>query len=308
MWERRRVPLAFRFSTRTLGSVKFPLLVRTASLSERPLEADELPPRPESFGSGICGCVNWSQPISATLPRLRRRERLLVYVAHQYRRYFIDLTGKYDEYLAKFSAKSRSTLRRKMRKFEELSGGRIEWRIFRKPGELEEFFRLATPLSQSTYQERLFGHGLGADVADLESALKLAEEDQVRAYLLFLKGQPIAYLFCPVRNGALIYDKQGYDPQHSSCSPGTVLQLLALESLFKERAHSLLDFTEGEGEHKQFFSTRSQLCADIFVLRARPRLVITVMAHAAMEMMTGPLRDVLRRLGFLARVRRLLRA
>ena len=308
LWERRRVALAFRLSSRTLGAVRLPLLVRTASPSERALAADELPPQPETLEAGTCGWVSWSQPIGAKLPRLRGRGRLLIYVAQQYQRYFVDLTGGYDNYLAKFSAKSRSTLRRKIRKFEELSGGRIEWRIFRKPSEIEEFFRLATPLSENTYQERLFGSGLGADAADLGYTLKLAEQDLVRAYLLFLRGQPIAYLFCPVRNGALIYDKQGYDPQHASCSPGTVLQLLALESLFKEETHQLLDFTEGEGEHKQFFSTRSQLCADIFVLRRRPGLIIAVVAHAAMESITVPLRDALRRVGLLAKVRRLLRA
>lgn len=307
-WERRRVALAFRIGTRTLGAIKLPLLVRTANIFERPLTADELVPRPESFDAGTCGCVNWSQPICTKFQRLRRRGRLLVYVAHQYQRYFVDLSGGYDDYLAKFSAKSRATLRRKLRKFEELSGGRIQWRIFRTPHEVEEFFRLAAPLAQSTYQERLFGGGLRADTTYLASILQLAEQDQVRAYLLFLKEQPIAYLLCPISDGALIYDKQGYDPRYASRSPGTVLQVLALESLFKERTHRLLDFTEGEGEHKQFFSTHSQLCADIFVLRARPWVVVTVAAHAAMESLTAPLRDALRRLGLLAKVRRLLRA
>ncbi len=307
-WERRRVALVFRLSSRKLGAVEFPLLCRTASLSERPLAADELPPRPASFDTGIYGCVNWSQPICAKLPRLRGSGQLLVYIADQYQRYFVDLSGEYETYLAKFSAKSRSTLRRKLRRFEELSGGRIEWRIFRKPQELDEFLRLAIPLAESTYQARLFGSGLRADPAHRASILKLAEQDQVRGYLLFLQGQPIAYLLCPIRNGALIYDKQGYDPRHASCSPGTVLQVLALESLFKEGTHRVLDFTEGEGEHKQFFATHSQLCADIFVLRRRPWVIITVVAHAAMELMTVPLRGVLRRVGLLARVRRLLRA
>lgn len=307
-WEPRRVALAFRLSSRTLFAIKLPLLVRTASLSERPLAARELPPHPESFDAGTCGCVNWSQPICARFPRLRRHGRLLVYVANQYQRYVVDLSGEYGDYLAKFSAKSRSTLRRKMRKFEELSGGRIEWRIFRKSHELEEFVRLATRLSQSTYQERLFRSGLRADAAYLASIRKLAEQDQVRAYLLFLQGQPIAYLLCPISNGALVYDKQGYDPRYATYSPGTILQVLALESLFKEGTHRLLDFTEGEGEHKQFFSTHSQLCADIFVLHRRSWVIITVVAHAATELMTASARGVLRRLGLLARVRRLLRA
>ena len=69
-----------------------------------------------------------------------------------------------------------------------------------------------------------------------------------RAHLLFLQAQPIAYLFCPARNGALIYDKQEYDLRHATCSPGSILEVLALQSLFKGRTHRMTTATAAHSD------------------------------------------------------------
>ena len=42
-------------------------------------------------------------------------------------RYFCDLTQSYEDFLATKSAKSRSTLKRKLRKLKRDSGGKIKW-------------------------------------------------------------------------------------------------------------------------------------------------------------------------------------
>jgi Acetyltransferase (GNAT) domain len=302
------VSLVYGVSYRKLGTVSLPLACRAATPSERPLGPWELPPTPGLPLRDTCGCFNLSQPICEGFPILRWRGRSLVYAGQRYKRYFVDLTGEYNSYLLKFSSKSRSTLRRKVRKFAELSGGEIDWRKYRTPQEIDEFLRLAMPLSNSTYQERLFGAGLPTDHGYRSSVTTLAAQDEVRAYLLFVRGEPVAYLLCPANFGVLLYDKQGYDSRYSSMSPGTVLQVLVLEDLFKERKYKLLDFTEGEGEHKEFFSTHSQLCADIFTLDRRFGIVALVMLHAALLVGVQKLRSCLQWIGILGRVRKLLRA
>jgi CelD/BcsL family acetyltransferase involved in cellulose biosynthesis len=138
-------------------------------------------------------------------------------------------------------------------------------------------------------------------------ALRKAAEDKLRAYLLFLRGQPVAYLYCPVENGVLIYDRLGYDPKYASASPGTVLQLLALQALFEEKTHRLFDFTEGEGDHKEFFSTGSQRCADIFIFDRRARLLLVVLAHWMLSQITTGLGHLAARFGVRSKIRRLLR-
>jgi CelD/BcsL family acetyltransferase involved in cellulose biosynthesis len=307
-WERRLVPLVYGVSYRKLGAVMLPLACRVANPSESPLGSAEPPPTPGLPLPDTYGCLNWSQPICEGFPILRWRGHTLVYAAQRYKRYFLDLNGGYETYLLKFSSKSRSTLKRKVRKFAELSGGSIDWRTYRTAEEIEEFLQLATPLSNRSYQERLFGAGLLTESGYRASVARLAQEDQVRAYLLFLNGEPVAYLFCPANDSVLVYDKQGYDPKHAAHSPGTVLQVLALEALFKEGKFQVLDFTEGEGEHKEFFSTHSQLCADVFVLDRRFSTTALVILHASLLLVVQQVRSCLHRIGILGRVRRLLRA
>lgn len=267
-----------------------------------------VPLPPAGLIPDTCGYVIWSQPLSTKVPRLRWRGGSLVYAAQQYERYFVDLDMAYEAYLQKFSSKSRSTLRRKLRRFAELGDGTIDSRTYRTTDELREFFRLALPLSGVSYQERLFGKGLPNEESLRASILELASQDKVRGYLLFLQGEPIAYLLCPSLGGVLTYEWQGYDQRYAFLSPGTVLLMEVLQSLFTEKAFSLLDFTEGEGEHKQFFSTHSRLCADIFVLDARVWVVAAVLVHVLLSVAAEPARGLLRRIGLIGTFRRFLRA
>jgi len=112
---------------------------------------------------------------------------------------------------------------------------------------------------------------------------KSPENDCVRAYVLFLDSNPVSYLYCRVKNKIVSYDYHGYDPAYAKLSPGTVLQLLALEDLFAEQRFTTFDFTEGEGPHKERFSTGHRLCGDVYVIRRRIRPLSVVMFHHAVN-------------------------
>src|SRR5439155_2345862 len=123
----------------------------------------------------------------------------------------------FDDYMARFSAKSRSTLRRKVRRFTAAPGARL--REYRAPQEMDEFFRLARALSRKTYQEALYDKGLPASDGFRQRLLAMAGEDGVRGYILFLHDRPIAYLYCPAHDGVLLYENLGYDPEAAALSP-----------------------------------------------------------------------------------------
>src|SRR3546814_15482444 len=80
--------------------------------------------------------------------------------------------------------------------------------------------------------------------------LAAAAADEVRAWLLFVDGLPIAYLYCPAEGDTLRYDYLGHDPEWSDWSAGSVLQVEAMRDLFAERRFARFDFTEGEGQHR----------------------------------------------------------
>jgi hypothetical protein len=143
---------------------------------------------------------------------------------------------------------------------------------------------------------------------DEPSAQTLARDNSLRAYLLFLNGEPISYLYCPVRQRVVVYDRLGYDPSYASLSPGTVLQILVLKALFAEQQFTTFDFTEGEGQHKEIFATDQRLCADVYVVRERLAPLLLIVLHFGLDTASGGAGKALELLKLKSRVRKLIRS
>ena len=248
-----------------------------------------------------------SCPLDKPLPRLSFFNGYVRYVPTQYRRHYIDLSIGWESYQSQFSSKSRQTLRRKIRKFAEASNGRIDWRCYTRPEDLTEFYALAREVSKVTYQERLLDAGLPDNPKFVERSRQLASMDRLRAYLLFLNAEPVAYLYCPVQDGVLLYEYLGYTPSAASLSPGTVLQWFALESLFVEGRFRVFDFSEGDGSHKAYFGSDHQICADLYLLKPRARPIAVALSHATVTAFSDGGTWVADRLGLKQRVKRMIR-
>jgi CelD/BcsL family acetyltransferase involved in cellulose biosynthesis len=145
--------------------------------------------------------------------------------------------------------------------------------------EMGAFLEMARQVSRKTYQERLLNAGIPETPEFLNELQELANADSVRAFILSIGTEPIAYLCSPARNGVLIYDHLGYAPEYADWSPGTVLQFLAFESLFTEQRFGCFDFTEGEGPHKKLFSTHKKTCSDLYVFALRPSMLLLISVH-----------------------------
>lgn len=297
-WTEQEVTWTYRLGELSLFSVPFRLLVHRGHFSEVAPEPNG-PVAPRGLvTSAVDGALMRSRPISKRLPRMAFVEGLLRYSPAQYRRYWVDMSGTFADYLAKFSSKSRSTLSRKVRRFQSRSELNPRWREYKAPDEIEEFYRHAREVSQKTYQEKLLDAGLPSDEAFHQELLRLSREGRVRGYILFLEDRPIAYLYCPLwrDSGIVLYRYLGYDPEFESLSPGTVLQYFALERLFGEEGVTMFDFLEGETAQKEFYSTDATLCADVFFLRCTPRNLVLVLGR---EMMEGVSDNIVRALAFL---------
>ena len=143
----RKVPFTFRLGEITLGVISRRLLVRSddpftddTPSSTRELEQDlvDLPSDVHGMLYRSLRVDSHQTPLSVTSTRIR-------YVPRQYERYFADLRVPYEEYLQSFSSKSRSSLRRKVRKLEQASRGMIRWVCYRTPQELDEFYAKRIP-------------------------------------------------------------------------------------------------------------------------------------------------------------------
>jgi CelD/BcsL family acetyltransferase involved in cellulose biosynthesis len=255
-------PLKFQVGARTLLAVYRRLIRIPFSLADA-MQADmpALPPL-----DGAQGYVVTSLPENQ-LAGLAGKG-LLLHVRQCYTRYFADFAEGFDAYMANFSSKTRATLKRKLKRFAEVSGGKLDVRCYRTPDEVTAFADIAIPLSQKSYQHRLLDAGLPESEAARREMVALAAADRVRAFLLFCEGRPVAYLYLPVVGDILIYAYLGYDPKDAELSPGTVLQLEATRILAEEGHYTRLDFTEGEGQHKRQFGTGGIACVDVLLFKS----------------------------------------
>jgi CelD/BcsL family acetyltransferase involved in cellulose biosynthesis len=228
---------------------------------------DQAVPELGALPAGADGFLVNSLPADLLSALAARQPGLRAFVRQRYRRSYASLDGGFDAYLSGFSAKSRSTLKRKVRKLAERSGGTLDLRCYRTPAEAEEFYWHARQVSARTYQERLLDAGLPEGEEALKAIRAEAAADAMRGWLLFLDGAPISYLYAPADGATLIYAHLGYDPAFAEFSPGTVLQFEAMRELMKEGRFGLFDFTEGEGQHKLQFGTGTVDCIDVLLVR-----------------------------------------
>lgn len=306
-WQFRPVPFKFQLSDWTLFSVSIPLQVRSEQLINQTPPVEEPKPPIDELMDGSQGFLIRGLPIAGMLPSISRTGDYLCYAPLQYQHCYIDLGLSFESYQQKFSSKTRSTIKRKIKKYAEHCGGTIPWKTYKEPGEMRDFFRLARTVSRLTYQERLLDAGIPESEDFIRQAESLAADQQVRAYILFDGERPVAYLYCPVQDGVLIYAYLGYDPDYMNLSVGTVLQWLAVEQLFHEGRFRYFDFTEGESDHKRLFATHQRQCANVFLIKKSIRNTAVIYSHLLMDGFSKWLGAMLDRWGVKARIKRFLR-
>lgn len=186
-------------------------------------------------------------------------------------------------------------------------GGGLDVRVYRTEAESRVFYDLARGLSARTYQERPLGAGLPSGPEALARMLARAAQDRSRAYILFHGEVPASYLYLPVEDGCVLYAHLGYDPAFADLSPGTVLQLEALERLFAEARFAFFDFTEGDGAHKRLFGREAVECVDLLLLRRTVRNRALAVSLAGLEAAVRAVSRLAEAAGVKARLRRLVR-
>ncbi|HEV2748179.1 MAG TPA: GNAT family N-acetyltransferase [Allosphingosinicella sp.] len=260
------VALPLRVGPRTLARLSRKLIRVPVSLEAG---MNGTPPDLPSLPQGADGFLVTALPAWLAADMAASQPGLKPFVRQRYQRSYASLEGSFDDYLAGFSAKTRSTLRRKLRKFAEVSGGSIDLRCYRTPEAVDEFYRHARAISATTYQERLLEAGLPSGAEAVAEMRERAGRDAMRGWVLFLGGEPVSYLYAPADGDTLLYHHLGYHPAHAPLSPGTVLQLEAMRGLMEEGRFRLFDFTEGDGQHKRQFGTGWLDCVDLLLVRPR---------------------------------------
>lgn len=221
--------------------------------------------------------------------------------------HYVALSGDFEGYLRKFSAKSRQNLIRSVRRFLERAPGN-GCEVFTAADAMPGFHAEALAISRQTYQTRLLDAGLPDDAAFVREMMALAERGEARGYLLRDGGRAIAFAWCRSRDERLIYDIIGYLPECASLSPGSVLLYLILQDVFAAGRYGILDFGPGEAQYKSMFATHRQEFADVYLFRPTLRHRLLAHLHFRLAGLSGAAGALLERWGLKKRIKGWLRA
>jgi CelD/BcsL family acetyltransferase involved in cellulose biosynthesis len=180
------------------------------------------------------------------------------------------LPDTFDAFLASRSSRTRKNLRVDRNRLQRDHGDSIELRVFREPAEADELFRDVRSLAAKTYQ-----HGLGvafADTADDEALISLAlDRGWFRAYVLYVRGAPIAFWQGSVYARTFFTGTPGYDPSFADYGIGRYLLVRVIEQLCEDDEVDAIDYGFGDAEYKRRFGNESWEEADVILFAPRFR-------------------------------------
>jgi glucosyl-dolichyl phosphate glucuronosyltransferase len=182
---------------------------------------------------------------------------------------FIRMTGSFDDYMWKFSSKSRHNLSWQIRKLREK--GKVELVRITEEQEVNRFVEAAVNVSRKTYQFRILRMGIGSHNPDqLTEWLKwAARRGWLRSYLLKCGGVPCAFQVAYKYNCRFLGIEVGYDLDWRKLRVGIIQHLLAVEDLFKENAPETCDFGSC-ADYKQFLANDAHQDALVWLFRRGP--------------------------------------
>jgi CelD/BcsL family acetyltransferase involved in cellulose biosynthesis len=192
-------------------------------------------------------------------PRLLRE-----HVARPSVRWTVAIPDSFDEFLRARSKSMRSNIRYYGKRLETEYGDRLELRTFHDGSELERLYRDTAKVAPKTYQ-----HALGSSFAEDPLRRALTElsvrRGWLRAYLLYIDEQPVAFWYGTAYRGVVHTGFTGYDPAYRDLSIGTYVLAKLIEEACEDPEITLLDHGFGDADYKRRLGDRSRLEEDVLV-------------------------------------------
>lgn len=218
--------------------------------------------------------------------------------------FLIHLPPTLQDYLAKFTPKTRKNRFRELKYLEQR--GPVELAPFSRPDQVDAFLDAASALSCRSYQHKLLKAGLRAPDQLRRRLQVAAEHGWLRSYVLRCAGVNCSYMLGYQYHGRYHYTKVGYDPDWAKLCVGTVLQLLVLHDLYDHDTPAVFDFGP-QGPQKQYFGNDSFLEGDVFFFRPGLYPWLARTSHRSSRRLTARTGALLDRYQLKPRAQRLLR-
>lgn len=170
----------------------------------------------------------------------------------------------YDAFLAARSKNTRRNLRRHAALIPDRFRDQWVLRCFRRPGEVGQLMHDAEHVAAKTYH-RGMGTGFRADRETAEVLALAARREWLRAYVLYVCGQPCAF-WTGLLYGRTYYTwTTGYDPAYRDHHPGTFLLCEIFKACCADPNIERIDFGNGDAQYKRSYCDGEQRTASIYM-------------------------------------------
>lgn len=217
---------------------------------------------------------------------------------------YIRIEGSFEDYIQKFSSKTRNNFSRQVRKLRET--GDVELVRITEERQVDSFTGAAAEISRKTYQFRVLRIGV-RDPEGLKEWLKwAARQGWLRSYLLKCAGIPCAFQIAYQYNRTFLGVEIGHDPAWSKLGVGIIQQLLAVEDLFKQSRPDICDFG-AYAHYKQFLANDAYSDALVWLFRRRPYPLLALGTYRLFDAISKTAGAVLDQVNLKSKVRQWLR-
>jgi hypothetical protein len=218
----------------------------------------------------------------------------------------IQFTETLDQYYENFSSKTKSTMRRKVKKLAKDTNKELKLVRYDSEQDLEKYVRDAAAASRRSYQYHLLGQGIRDEADFLSRCREAAKKGWLRGYVLELGGDPIAFMHGWQYRGTYFYIDTGFDQELRQHSPGTVLHVMVVEDMFEHHKPRVFEFGV-HGEQKATFGNNSYRATEVFLIRPSIYPMVATGLYRLSNAGTEAAKRVLDRYGVTGKVKQMMR-
>ena len=206
--------------------------------------------------------------------------------------FYKDMSGSRRRYLRRYSTA-----------LEKAGSGPVEMVCYRSEDKLDYVISIASEISSKTYKHAL-NVGFRDDYLTRSLLTKAAKQNRLRAYVLYVGGEPCAFEFGIEYGNVFFPEYIGYDPLLRSCSPGTVLFIRVVEDLIENSNVRVFDYGFGAAVYKERFGTNFWPEASIFIFAPRFYPVVINILQSSVKSLNAGLHFVMQKIGSVGWIKR----
>ena len=171
----------------------------------------------------------------------------------------LELAEDFDRQMLLLGKSTRSTLRHNLNRFNRIYEGRFEIRLFSRMEEVDDALALCEKIDMNSYHK-----GLGVNIRNdprTNAVYKgLAAQGGLEISILFIDGQPLAFLNSAVIKNKRIGTQMGFDPTFCKYPLGTILLYETARRYIETGRREVWDFGIGKADYKSRLCSSMVLC------------------------------------------------